>query len=40
VTLQFRASLTDDTSSVNYDHNMSIIKATEVLTLTGFEIRQ
>ncbi len=29
VTLQFGASLTDDASSVNYDHNMFIIQATE-----------
>ncbi len=28
--LQFGASLTDDTSSVNYDHNMFIIQATGV----------
>jgi hypothetical protein len=29
--LQFGASLTDDASSVNYDHNMFIIKATGLL---------
>ena len=28
--LQFGASLSYDTSSVNYDHNMSIIQATGV----------
>jgi hypothetical protein len=30
VTLQFGASLTDDTRSVNYDHNTFIIQATVV----------
>jgi hypothetical protein len=29
--LQFGGSLTDDTSNVNYDHNMFIIQATVVL---------
>jgi hypothetical protein len=29
VTLQFGVSLTDDTRSVNYDHNTFIIQATE-----------
>jgi hypothetical protein len=29
VMLQFGTSLTDDASSVNYDRNMFIIKATE-----------
>jgi hypothetical protein len=32
--LQFGASLTYDTSSVNYDRNMFIIQATGLITLT------
>ncbi len=34
MTLQFGASLTDDTRSVNYDHNMFIIQATGLTILT------
>ncbi len=30
MTLQFGASLTDDTRSINYDRNVFIIQATEV----------
>jgi hypothetical protein len=35
VTLQFGASLTDDSRSVNYDHNMFIIQATDVSSLVS-----
>ncbi len=33
--LQFGASLADDTSSVNYDRNMFIIQATELMPTTA-----
>ncbi len=38
MTLQFGASLTYDTSSVNYDRNMFIIQATEHLWVDGKHI--
>ncbi len=36
--LQFGASLTDDTRSINYDRNMFIIQATELLVKNPFWI--
>ncbi len=36
--LQFGASPTDDTRSVNYDHNMFIITATDVMIISNATI--